>query len=48
MATKCDTWEQFSNSNCDKNTKIVFGENVDVKSRGVYFLKINAGINDYL
>ncbi|XP_017879113.1 pancreatic triacylglycerol lipase-like [Ceratina calcarata] len=39
MASKCQTWDQFMQGNCDHSQVALMGEHVDQTARGTYFLR---------
>lgn len=39
QATKCDTWDHFSNGACEENDAVLMGEHLDRSANGTYFLK---------
>lgn len=40
--TKCDSWENFEEGNCDGNEKAVFGEYLSPGANGKYYLSYNS------
>lgn len=37
-ATKCDSIEHFRNGACSNGERVTFGENVNIRARGIYYL----------
>ncbi|XP_043268297.1 pancreatic lipase-related protein 2-like [Venturia canescens] len=38
-ATKCDTWEHFSEGSCEENDAVYMGEHIERSAKGTYYLK---------
>lgn len=38
-ATKCDTWDRYSNGECKNEKTVLLGEHVDKTASGSYYLK---------
>ena len=39
VATKCQSWDQYTNKKCDNEHAVHMGEHVDQSASGSYFLK---------
>lgn len=42
--TKCDSWENFEEGNCDGNEMAVFGEYLNPGANGKYYLYYNSSV----
>lgn len=41
IATKCDSYENYSSGKCDSNQKVVFGDDLTKGAEGIYYFNIS-------